>query len=59
MTNNQSSISITKETYTPIKLSANGIVVEIDKEILDIMGIDPSFMNIEIHRSTREELSLF
>lgn len=45
--------------YCPFKISANGIDTEIDPEILNILGVDPNFMKIDIHRSTQEELNFF
>ncbi|HAR62440.1 MAG TPA: hypothetical protein DCS13_03160 [Candidatus Margulisbacteria bacterium] len=47
-----------EENNTSIIISANGIDVEIEREIIEVLGIDPRLMNIEIHRMKKEEINI-
>lgn len=59
MTNDILNVADNTGTYSLVRVSANGREVEIDQAILDALGIDPQFMTVEIHHTTKEEWDLF
>ena len=58
MKNNFFDLFRNQEIHSPVKVTSNGIEVEIEREILDALGIDPAFMSVEIHKTSKEELDI-